>query len=62
MLWPGGAELITGGQIDDAERFIAPTLLQGMAADSRIMNEEIFGPVLPIMTFSDLDEVIGLYQ
>jgi aldehyde dehydrogenase (NAD+) len=55
----GGAELITGGQIDDAERFIAPTLLQGMTADSRIMNEEIFGPVLPIMTFTDLDEVIG---
>jgi aldehyde dehydrogenase (NAD+) len=55
----GGAKLITGGQTDDAERFIAPTLIEGMAADSRIMNEEIFGPVLPIMTFSDLDEVIG---
>ena len=54
----GGAQVISGGQVDDAERFIAPTLIEGMASDSRIMDEEIFGPVLPIMTFSELDEVI----
>ena len=53
-----GARVISGGQVDDGDRFIAPTLIEGMADSSRIMDEEIFGPVLPIKTFSDLDNVI----
>ena len=53
-----GGELITGGQIDDQQRFIAPTLVEGMSADSRIMQEEIFGPLMPILTFTDLDTVL----
>ena len=43
-----GGQLITGGQVDGQQRFIAPTLVEGMSADSRIMQEEIFGPLLPI--------------
>ena len=54
-----GGKLITGGQTDDAERFIAPTLIEGVSGSSAIMNEEIFGPLLPIITFTDLDEVIS---
>jgi aldehyde dehydrogenase (NAD+) len=54
-----GGKLITGGQTDDAGRFIAPTLIEGMSGSSAIMNEEIFGPLLPIITFTDLDEVIS---
>jgi aldehyde dehydrogenase (NAD+) len=53
-----GGQLITGGQIDDQQRFIAPTLVEGMSSESRIMQEEIFGPLLPIVTYSDLDAVI----
>jgi len=53
-----GAQVISGGQVDDGDRFIAPTLIEGMADSSRIMDEEIFGPVLPIKTFSDLGNVI----
>jgi aldehyde dehydrogenase (NAD+) len=53
-----GGQLITGGQIDDQQRFIAPTLVEGMSADSRIMQEEIFGPLMPILTFTDLDTVL----
>ena len=53
-----GGTLITGGQTDDVSRFIAPTLIEGMAADSAIMHEEIFGPLLPVITFSDIDEVV----
>jgi len=53
-----GGQLITGGQVDDQQRFIAPTLIEGMSADSRIMQEEIFGPLMPIVTYSDLDAVI----
>ena len=52
-----GGKLITGGQIDDAGRFIAPTLIEGMASDSAIMEEEIFGPLLPVITFSNIEEV-----
>ena len=54
-----GGKLITGGQTDDAGRFIAPTLIEGMSRNSAIMHEEIFGPLLPIITFTDLDEVIS---
>ncbi len=53
-----GAQVISGGQVDDGDRFIAPTLIEGMADSSRIMDEEIFGPVLPIKTFRDLGNVI----
>ena len=55
-----GGKLITGGQIDDAGRFIAPTLIEGMASDSAIMEEEIFGPLLPVITFSKIEEVIDV--
>jgi aldehyde dehydrogenase (NAD+) len=51
--------LITGGQTDDNDRFIAPTLIEGMAEDSAIMEEEIFGPLLPVITFKELEDVIG---
>ena len=55
-----GGKLITGGQIDDASRFIAPTLIESMASDSAIMEEEIFGPLLPVITFSNIEEVIDV--
>ena len=54
-----GGKLLTGGQTDDAGRFIAPTLIEGMSRNAAIMSEEIFGPLLPIITFTDLDEVIS---
>ena len=54
-----GGVLLTGGETVKAKRFIAPTLIIGMSDDSAIMQEEIFGPVLPIITFSDLDEAVA---
>ena len=54
-----GAKVIKGGKTNDKKRFIAPTLLEGMTDDSLIMEQEIFGPLLPIVTYSDLDEVIA---
>ncbi len=53
-----GGQLLTGGQVDDQRRSIAPTLLEEVNVESRIMQEEIFGPLLPIMTYSDLQHVI----
>ncbi len=47
-----------GGQVDAATRYIAPTVLTGVAADAPVMQEEIFGPVLPIMRADDLEAAI----
>jgi succinate-semialdehyde dehydrogenase/glutarate-semialdehyde dehydrogenase len=56
-----GATVLTGGtRIDGDGTFYAPTVLAGVAAGSRLLSEEIFGPVLGITTFSDEDEAVRL--
>jgi aldehyde dehydrogenase (NAD+) len=49
-----GGTVLTGGTCDAAQKFIAPTLVTGMAGDAAILHEEIFGPVLPILSYRDL--------
>lgn len=49
-------KIVSGGSFDDAERYIEPTLLADAALDSPVMTEEIFGPILPIISFSALKE------
>ena len=51
-----GANILFGGMVDAGQRFIEPTLLEGAPTESRIMQEEIFGPLLPIVTFRTLME------
>ncbi len=54
-----GAEVTTGGErIGNKGNFYKPTVIAGASLDSRIMNEEPFGPVAVINRFKDLDEVI----
>ena len=53
-----GEDLAFGGQFCADTLQIAPTLIKNVTFDSAIMQEEIFGPLLPVMTFSTLDEVI----
>ncbi|HEX5371996.1 MAG TPA: aldehyde dehydrogenase family protein [Aquabacterium sp.] len=53
-----GARILLGGQSDVGQAFVAPTLLDNIPADASIMSEEIFGPVLPIITWNNLDTVI----
>lgn len=57
-----GEKIILGGGSDDSRRFIEPTLLDGITFESPIMQEEIFGPLLPIITYKDLDECIRFIQ
>lgn len=52
-----GGRVIAGGAMDG--RFIEPTLVEAITPDMEIDSQEIFGPILPIATFADLDEVIG---
>lgn len=49
----------TGGQVNPAGLQIAPTVLDGVTPSDPVMQEEIFGPILPVMTFCDLSEVIS---
>lgn len=51
-------KVIYGGEINAEELFIEPTLITDVDWDSTIMKEEIFGPLLPILTFTNLNETI----
>jgi len=53
-----GARVEFGGVCDGAEKYIAPTVLSGVRPDHPIMGDEIFGPVLPILTYESLSEAI----
>ena len=54
-----GARLLTGGGSIEGDCFIQPTLIDQVSKNSRILEEEIFGPLLPVMGYSNLDEVIA---
>ena len=51
-------EVVFGGKTDKGERYFSPTVLDHVSPDSPVMQEEIFGPIFPVQTFSSLDEVI----
>ena len=51
-------KVVMGGQYDMAERYIAPTVMKGVTWDDAVMKEEIFGPLMPIMTYTSLEDVI----
>ncbi|MDQ0389480.1 aldehyde dehydrogenase (NAD+) [Streptomyces sp. DSM 42143] len=50
--------VVVGGGSDRSRKYIAPTVLADVAPDAPVMREEIFGPILPIVTVSGLDEAI----
>ncbi|MGH8280459.1 MAG: aldehyde dehydrogenase family protein [Gammaproteobacteria bacterium] len=54
-----GAQVLAGGAVDEHENYIAPTLLGEVPDDARILDTEIFGPLLPIIPYHELDDVIG---
>ncbi len=54
-----GSRTLIGGGVDEEDCFIQPTLLDQIPASARIMDEEIFGPLLPVISYRSLDEVIA---
>ena len=52
-------QIVYGGSIDPAALRIAPTILRNVSPDSPVMQEEIFGPILPILPVSTIDEAIA---
>jgi aldehyde dehydrogenase (NAD+) len=55
----GDGRIVIGGDVDRAARYVAPTVLADVRADAPVMREEIFGPILPVLTVESIDEAIG---
>lgn len=53
-----GGNILYGGDIDINTHFVAPTLIENLDLHSRLMQEEIFGPILPLLKFKDISEVV----
>jgi aldehyde dehydrogenase (NAD+) len=53
-----GQNVRIGGQVDVAKRYVAPTVVLDPPHDSELMREEIFGPVLPVITVDEMHEAI----
>ncbi|SOB99439.1 aldehyde dehydrogenase family protein [Rhodobacter maris] len=54
----GGATLIAGGAAEEGARYLAPTVLTSLPGETALMREEIFGPVLPVIAYDDLEAVL----
>ncbi len=52
------SELIIEGEVNEDERFIGPTVISNLKEESLLMQEEIFGPILPIKTYEKREEVV----
>jgi aldehyde dehydrogenase (NAD+) len=53
------AKVVIGGRSDPAARYLDPTIVYPVTWDDPIMEDEIFGPILPILTYQTLDEALG---
>jgi len=53
-----GATIVAGGDVREEHCYVSPTILEGVPDDAAILREEIFGPLLPVIRFGELDEVI----
>lgn len=57
-----GARVVFGGVQDAATRYVAPTLVEGVTPEMPLMQEEIFGPILPVLAYTELDEALRFIQ
>ncbi|MFQ6606511.1 MAG: aldehyde dehydrogenase family protein [Fidelibacterota bacterium] len=55
-----GAELVLGGEVDPDQAYMEPTIVRSVTPESPLMETEIFGPILPVLTFESLDEALDL--
>jgi aldehyde dehydrogenase (NAD+) len=53
-------EVAFGGEVDEEDCYIAPTVLRNVKRDSAVMQDEIFGPILPVLKVRDVDEAISI--
>lgn len=55
-------KVVKGGGYDRSQLFIEPTLMDQVEVDDPVMQQEVFGPVLPVLTYTDLDDLVGTLQ
>ena len=53
-----GGNLAAGGVVDHEERYVAPTIIDSPDPDAAVLQEEIFGPILPVLPYDSLDDVL----
>jgi aldehyde dehydrogenase (NAD+) len=59
-LLPGSGTVVTGGAADEESRYIAPTILRDVTAGAPVMTDEIFGPILPVLSVKDMEQAIAI--
>ena len=52
-------KVILGGETDASQKFIAPTVVTGVSPDDSLMGDEVFGPILSILSVKNIDEAIA---
>jgi aldehyde dehydrogenase (NAD+) len=60
LLEENPGKIITGGKVDVSDRYVAPTIVSVDNLNSKLMSEEIFGPILPVMQYESIDNVIEM--
>jgi aldehyde dehydrogenase (NAD+) len=55
----GDTDVVTGGETDVSDRYVAPTILKNVGEDDAVMQEEIFGPILPVISIPSVESAIG---
>jgi len=50
--------IVCGGEVDEKTKYIAPTVVKNVSLDSPIMQEEIFGPILPVIIYQSENEIV----
>jgi aldehyde dehydrogenase (NAD+) len=57
-----GAQVAVGGELDASDLTVHPTMLTGVTPQMKILQEEIFAPILPVMTYDTIDQAIGYIE
>lgn len=55
-----GAKVLIGGSSDSSDQYFEPTIVENVPQDSRLMTEEIFGPILPLIVYSTAEEALKI--
>lgn len=53
--------IIAGGNVNKNDLYIAPTVIDNISWNSKIMEDEIFGPILPVIEYENIDEIISIF-
>lgn len=56
------SKIYTGGVSNKEKRYISPTILQNVTWEDKVMQEEIFGPILPVLSYTDFNEALKIIQ